>query len=130
MLTVLSLGILWLIGEASDKPYLRRIAGPLFTAAMGILAYGAAALSTSFSDSIRYSGATKEFVSAILSAINRGDVDDAHAELRRFDAVSHETYEGGAFLKWLADPAARLAEEGTRDDNSADPNDVTTTPDR
>lgn len=45
-----------------------------------------------------------------MSAIDRGDADVAHAELRKFDSVSIETYEGGAFLRWLRDPVERLSD--------------------
>lgn len=109
------LAILWIIGEAAGKPLLRRIAGPLLIALVAAIAYGVASLGTSFDSSIRFSGATKEFVSALISAIDRGDVDAAHSELRRFDSVSVETYEGGAFLRWLRESTSRLSTDGTTD---------------
>lgn len=71
----------------------------------------------SFSDSVTYSGATKEFVGAIVSAIDRGDVDAAHTELRKYDEEAIETYEGGAFLQWLREPTERLnAQKSSRAD--------------
>ena len=112
LLTAITLACLWIVGEAMDKPAIRRIAGPLFVAIVVAIAYGAAALRTSFDDSIRHSGATKDFVAALVNAIDRGDVDAAHAELRRFDAESIETYEGGAFLRWLREPVERLSTNG------------------
>lgn len=45
-----------------------------------------------------------------MSAIDRGDAEAAHAELREFDSVSFETYEGGLFLRWLRDPVKRLSD--------------------
>jgi hypothetical protein len=104
---------LWIAGEALDKPVIRRIAFPLLTALIAVIAYGAAAFSTGFDATIRYSGATKNFVSAVVSAIDRGDVAAAHDELRRFDSVSTETYEGGAFLRWLREPVKRLSNDAT-----------------
>lgn len=109
------LAILWIVGEAADKPLLRRISGPLLVVLVAAIAYGVASLGTSFDSSTRYSGATKEFVSALICAIDRGDVDAAHSELRRFDSVSMETYEGGAFLRWLRESTTRLSTDGTTD---------------
>ena len=82
------------------------------------IVYGIAALTTSFDDSIRYSKATKEFVSALILAIDRGNTNAAHAELRKFDSVSVETYEGGSFLGWLRDAVKRLSEDATIDSDS------------
>lgn len=115
LLAVVTLAILWIVGEAGDKPTLRRLAGPLLMVLVAATAYGTASLRTSFDSSIRYSGATKEFVSALISAIDRGDVEAAHSELRRFDSVSMETYEGGAFVRWLRESTTRLSADGTTD---------------
>ena len=114
LLAVVSLAILWLVGEAGDKAILRRIAGPLLLIVVATIAYGVASLRTSFDTSIRYSGAMKAFVSATVSAIDRGDVDAAHSELRRFESVSMETYEGGAFLRWLRESTTRLSSDAGR----------------
>lgn len=103
------------MGEAGDKPTLRRLAGPLLMVLVAATAYGTASLRTSFDSSIRYSGATKEFVSALISAIDRGDVEAAHSELRRFDSVPMETYEGGMFLRWLRESVTRLSTDATTD---------------
>jgi hypothetical protein len=105
------------VGEAADKPVLRRIAGPLLMILVAAISYGVGSLRTSFDTSIRYSGATKNFTSALVSAIDRGDVDAAHSELRRFDSVSLETYEGGAFLRWLRESTTRLSGDARADTN-------------
>lgn len=102
------LAIGWLYGEAVDKPCLRRICGPMFCVLAITVAVGLTVVRTSFSDSIRYSGATKKFVAAIVRAVDRGEEDEAHRELRRFDKQAFETYEGGAFLNWLQEPIERL----------------------
>lgn len=111
--------ILWLIGEATDKPWLRRICGPLFALLLAAVVGGAAILHTSSDDSIQYSGAMKQFVSALLSAIDRGDSQMAHEELRRFNEVSIETYEGGALMDWLSEPLERLSPEQLDEGNPA-----------
>jgi hypothetical protein len=54
--------------------------------------------------SIRYSGAMKRFVSALIQTAERDGDAAAVEQLRRFDSVSVETYEGGALLEWLAEP--------------------------
>jgi len=96
--------IMWVVGEASDKPWLRRIAGPLFVVAVACILIFATAIRTSFEDSIRYSGAMKRFVSGLLETSEREGDAAAIKQLRRFDAVSVEAYEGGALLQWLAEP--------------------------
>ena len=110
ILVVVTLVILWIVGEAADKPLVRRISGPLAAIAIAMIAAGVAVLDTGFTSSIHYSEATKEFVAALVAAIDRGDTDQAHEELRRFDNVSIVTYEGGAFVKWLEESADRLAD--------------------
>ncbi len=100
--------ICWLIGEISNKPWLRRFAGPVFSVLLAIVVVIVTTVHISLSDSITYSGATKRFVAALVNAIDRGDVDSAHAELRKYDEQSIETYEGGAFLQWLREPTERL----------------------
>lgn len=64
--------------------------------------------SASMDYGLLYSKAVKDFVGAVLSAIDRGDVDSAHRELRKFSDESIETYEGGALLRWLREPTERL----------------------
>ena len=104
LILTITLAILWVMGEATDKPWLRRIVGPLFVVAVACIAILATAISTSFDDSIRYSGAMKRFVSALIETSERDGDSAAVEQLRRFDAVSIETYEGGALLQWLAEP--------------------------
>lgn len=114
LILTISLAILWVVGEAIDKPWLRRISGPLFVVAAAGIAILATAISTSFEDSNRYSGAMKRFVSAVLETSEREGDAAAIKQLRRFDTVSTETYEGGALLKWLAEPieSQNEAEDG------------------
>ncbi|MEM6690322.1 MAG: hypothetical protein AAF664_12890 [Planctomycetota bacterium] len=107
--------ICWIFGESQDMPTLRRICGPLFAAMLAGAVAGYAVLDTTFQDSIRYSGATKRFVSALIDAIDQGDAELAHSELRRFDKESIETYEGGMLLEWLEEPVGRL--KASRDPN-------------
>lgn len=108
LIIVSALAIGWIAGEATDRRGIRLVCGPLFTIAIASIAAGAAALHTSFDSSTRYSGATKNFVSALVAAIDRGDAALAHDELQRFNGISSETYEGGMFLKWLNESASRL----------------------
>ena len=96
--------VLWIIGEISSKPWLRRIAGPLLVIVVAGISAAATGISTSFDDSIRYSGAIKRFVSAVMRTAERAGDAAAVEQLRKFDSVSIETYEGGALLEWLAEP--------------------------
>lgn len=105
---IVTLAVAWVVGEAADKPLLRRTSGPLFAVLLATVVGGTAVLDTAFDDSIRYSGATKRFVAALVAAIERGEIEEAHDELRHFDATSYETYEGGAFLRWLGESVDRL----------------------
>lgn len=100
--------VCWLVGEIFDRRWLRCIAGPAFSILLAIIVVIVTTVHVSFSDSVTYSGATKEFIGAIVAAIDRGDVDAAHAELRKYDEESIETYEGGEFLRWLREPTERL----------------------
>ena len=104
LLLTLTLAVLWIIGEVSNKPWLRRVAGPLFVIFVAGIAAIASGISTSFDGSILYSGAMKRFVSALIQTAERDGDAAAVEQLRRFDSVSLETYEGGALLKWLAEP--------------------------
>jgi len=104
LLLTLALAVLWVIGEVSNKPWLRRVAGPLFVIIVAGIAALASGISTSFDGSIRYSGAMKRFVSALIETAERDGDAAAVEKLRRFDSVSIETYEGGALLEWLAEP--------------------------
>lgn len=104
LLATITLAILWLTGEVLDKPWLRRVAGPLFVIAAGGIVVAATAISTSFDNSIRYSGAIKRFVSAVIETAERDGDAAAVDQLRKFDQVSIETYEGGALLEWLSEP--------------------------
>ena len=106
LIMTISFAILWIVGEVSDSRWLRRVAGPLFVVAVAGIAVVATAIHTSFSDSIRYSGAMKRFVSAVIETSERDGDAAAVEQLKRFDDVSIETYEGGALLKWLAEPTA------------------------
>lgn len=105
---LLLLLVLWVVGEAMNKPILRRICGPLCALLLAAIVGGIAVLHVAFDDSLRYSGAMKQFVSALIDAIDRGESESAHAELRRFDEISIQTYEGGALTRWLTEPVARL----------------------
>lgn len=98
----------WIWGEVNNKPWIRRICGPAFTAILVIMASAVAIIETSFDDAHRNSGAVKDFVSALVASIDRGDTEAAHQELRRFDSESIQTYEGGALLRWLRDSVERL----------------------
>ena len=104
LLLTVALAVLWIIGEASNKPWLRRIAGPLLVIFVAGISAIASGISTSFDGSIRYSGAIKRFVSAVIRTAERDGDAAAVDQLRKFDSVSIETYEGGALLKWLAEP--------------------------
>lgn len=104
LLLTIALAVLWIVGEASNKPWLRRIAGPLFVIFVAGISATAAGISTSFDGSIRYSAAMKRFVSAVIQTAERDGDAAAVEQLRRFDSVSIETYEGGALLRWLAEP--------------------------
>lgn len=104
LLLTTSLAVLWIIGEAANRPWLRRIAGPLFVVCVAGIVAMASIISTSFDDSIRYSGAMKRFVSAAIQTAERDGDAAAVEQLRKFDSVSIETYEAGALLLWLAGP--------------------------
>ena len=108
LLLTVALTVLWIIGEASNKPWLRRIAGPLFVISVAGISAIASGISTSFDGSIRYSGAVKRFVSAVIQTAERDGDAAAIEQLRRFDSVSIETYEGGALLQWLAEPVESI----------------------
>ncbi len=87
------------------QPWLRRIAGPmvvLFVAGISAVFSG---VSTSFDSSLRFSAAMKDFVAAVIRTAEREGDTAAVEQLRRFDAFSNTTYEGGALLQWLAEPA-------------------------
>lgn len=105
-LTATAVGWIW--GEVRNKRLLRIICGPTFTLLVGIMASIVVGVHTSFDSSLIYSGAIKDFTSALVAAIDRGDIDAAHQELRRFNDESIQTYEGGALLKWLREPVKRL----------------------
>lgn len=104
LLLTLTLAILWIVGEVADKPWMRRIAGPLFVIFVAGIAALASGFSTSLEGSFRYSGAIKRFVSELIQTAERDGDAAAVEQLRKFDSVSVETYEGGAILKWLAEP--------------------------
>ena len=69
-----------------------------------LVAAAATGINTSFDSSIRYSGAIKRFVSAVINSAERDGDAAAIDQLRKFDSISIETYEGGALLEWLAEP--------------------------
>jgi hypothetical protein len=104
LLGTLTLAVLWVIGEASNKPWLRRIAGPLFVILVAGIAAAATAISTSLDSSIRHSDAIKRFVSAVTLTAERDGDAAAIDQLRKFDSISIETCEGNALLEWLAEP--------------------------
>ncbi len=113
MPTALVLGVIaaavgWIAGEIFNKPWLRWFAGPLFSFLLTVIVAAATVVHCTFSDAQLYSSATKQFIAAVVEAIDRGDTESAHAELKRFDQESIETYEGGAFLRWLREPTERL----------------------
>ncbi len=62
-------------------------------------------VSTSFDSSLRFSAVMKDFVAAVIRTAEREGDTAAVEQLRRFDAFSNTTYEGGALLQWLAEPA-------------------------
>jgi hypothetical protein len=103
LLLTLVLAVLWIIGEASNKPWLRRIAGPLLVVFVAGISAIASGISTSSDGSIRYSAAMKRFVSALIQTAERDGDAAAVEQLRKFDSVKMETYEGGALLEWLAE---------------------------
>ena len=108
LLVTIALAVLWGIGEALNKPWLRRIAGPLFVVLVAGIATAATGISTSFDSSIRYSGAIKRFVAAVINTAERDGDAAAIEQLRKFDSISIETYEGGALLEWLAEPVHKF----------------------
>ena len=101
---MLTFAVLWIIGEATNKPWMRRIAAPLFVIFVAGIAAVASGVSTSFEGSIQYSQAIKRFVSELIQTAERDGDAAAVEQLRKFDSVSVETYEGGAMLEWLAEP--------------------------
>ena len=107
-MAAIATGIGWIAGEATNRPVLRRFCGPFFTLLIAIIVTVAVGLDMSFSNSMTYSGATKKFVEALVSAIDRGRIEEAHEELRKFNDEAIQTYEGGAFLRWLREPTNRL----------------------
>jgi hypothetical protein len=80
----------WIAGEAMNRPVLRRICGPLFTLLTAMIVAVAVGLHMSFSGSITYSGATRKFVHALVTAIDGGHIEEAHEELRRYDREAKE----------------------------------------
>jgi hypothetical protein len=98
----------WIVGEATNRPILRRLCGPLFTILVAVIAAVVVGLDISFNSSILYSGETKKFVESLVTAIDRGHTEQAHEELRKFNDEAIQTYEGGAFLRWLREPTDRL----------------------
>ncbi|AMV31259.1 hypothetical protein VN12_04010 [Pirellula sp. SH-Sr6A] len=104
LLLTVALVVMWIVGEASNKPWLRRVAAPLLFIMVAGISAAATGISTSFDSSIRYSGAVKRFVSAVIRTAERDGDAAAIDQLRKFDSVSIETYEGGALLRWLAEP--------------------------
>ena len=110
VLMILAPGIGWIVGEAADLRVLRRICAPLCAAAITYVAVAVAELEVRFDESIRFSAATKDLVSAVVEAIDRGDVELAHAELRQFDESTIVTYERGEFLHDVDESVARLKE--------------------
>jgi hypothetical protein len=105
-------GILWMVGEVMKKPVLRVISGPTFAILLAIDVAAATTLHISFSNALLHSAATKQFVASVVSTIDRGDIESAHSELRRYDQESIETYEGGLFLKQLREATRRLKTSG------------------
>ena len=104
LLLTLTLAILWIVGEVANKPWMRRIAGPLIVIFVAGIAAVASGVSTSFEGSFKYSQAIKRFVSALIQTAEHDGDAAAVEQLRKFDSVSIETYEGGALLEWLAEP--------------------------
>ena len=104
LLLTIALAVLWGVGEASNKPWLRRIAGPLFVIFIAGSSAVLSGISTSFDGSFLYSAAMKRFVSAVIQTAEMEGDAAAIEQLRRFDSVSIETYEGGALLEWLSEP--------------------------
>ena len=102
----------WIAGETLNYPLWRRVCGPLCAILLVVISVAYTTISVSFSNAITYSGATKDFVGAVVAAIDRGDIEAAHETLRKFEAASFETYEGGAFLQWLREPVEKLTKSG------------------
>ena len=94
------LPIVWIVGEATDKPWLRRIAGPLFAVAACVVAVAATAIHVGFDSSIRYTGAVDEFVDMLIDTSETDGPQSVIDKLHVFDRVSMQTYEGGAILRW------------------------------
>ena len=91
----------WIVGEATDRAILRRLCGLLFTILVAVIATVVVGLDISFNSSIQYSGETRKFVDALVTAIDRGHTEQAHEELRKSNGEAIQTYEGGVFLWWL-----------------------------
>ncbi len=96
----LALPIAWAVGEATDNIWLRRIAGPLFALVVCVVSVAATAIHVGFDSSMRYTGAVDEFVDELISTADADGPDAAIHQLRSFDRVSMQTYEGGAILRW------------------------------
>ena len=96
----LVLPVAWVVGETTDTPWLRRIAGPLFAVVVCAVSVAATAIHVGFDSSIRYTGAVDEFIDELLATAAADGPDAAVDKLRSFDRVSMQTYEGGAILRW------------------------------
>ncbi len=104
----IALAMLWIAGEAMNKPWLRRIAGPLFLIVVAGIAVTASGIITSPESSFRYSGAIKEFVAAFVKISERDGDASVVGHLRRYDSISCQTYEGSTILEWLAEPVVTM----------------------
>ena len=100
LVMALALPVAWFVGEATDNLWLRRIAGPLFAVVACAISIGATAIHVGFDSSIRYTGAVDEFVDELLDTADTDGPASAVEQLRAFDRVSMQTYEGGAILRW------------------------------
>lgn len=111
----------WADGEVRNRQRQRMICGPL--AALAIVV-GAAAIASvygsrgSYSRALQLSKAANSFTQALEDAIDRGETEAAHQELRRYNAESIDTYEPGTVLK-------QFQELNALSDNNDPPESVT-----
>ena len=100
LMLLTALPVAWVVGEATDNRWLRRIAGPLFVVVACVVAVGATAIHVGFDSSIRYTGAVDEFIDMLIETADTDGHEAAIDKIRAFDRVSMQTYEGGAILRW------------------------------
>ena len=112
LVSLIALPVAWIIGEVTDNPWLRRIAGPLFAIAACVVSVGATAIHVGFDSSIRYTGAVDEFVDMLIDTSENDGQQAVIDKLRAFDRVSMQTYEGGSILRWEEHVDTTPADDG------------------